>query len=85
MLRKSKEKYGIVGNVYEWLRDYLDERYQNVKVKGEKSGSRAVESGVPQGRKLGPLLIILYINDLPSVLRYCEIHMLADDMNILQR
>ena len=73
--------YGIVGNVFHWIRSFLSQRTQRVVVSGQFSESRPVLSGVPQGSVLGPLLFILFINDLPDhVKTNCK--MFADDTKI---
>lgn len=79
LLRKLKHRYGITGQVYEWLEDYLNGRYQTVRFNNSTSNEEEVRHGVPQGSKLGPLLFILYINELPEVISHCKIHMFADD------
>lgn len=79
LLRKLRDVYRITDQVYEWIEDYLNERYQTVRFNSSVSKEEEVIHGVPQGSKLGPLLFILYINDLPGVLRQCKIHMFADD------
>ena len=60
-------KYGIRGNMLDWFMNYLSNRYQFVSINNTSSSFLGIECGVPQGSIIGPILFILYINDLPRV------------------
>ena len=81
----SKVKaHGIAGNVLHWIKDFLSHRVQKVIINGTHSSEKAVTSGIPQGSVLGPLLFVLYINDLPSCVQ-SNIRLFADDTKIFTR
>lgn len=82
-LMKKIEGYGIRGNVLGWLRAFLTDREQRVIVNGEMSDWAPVTSGIPQGSVLGPVMFILYINDMPDVV-HSLIRMFADDTKIFR-
>ena len=76
------EHYGVRGKALDWFRSYLEQRRQYVSYGGVHSDIRYVEYGVPQGSVLGPLLFILYSNDLPIALKNFHTILFADDTTI---
>ena len=73
------ESYGIQGDVLQWLRAFLIGRKQKVSVNGQVSGWSPVSSGIPQGSVLGPVMFVIYINDLPSSVKHALVRIFADD------
>ena len=72
--------YGISGHLKAWLESYLSGRMQRVKCGNSLSPALSVESGVPQGSILGPLLFVLYVNDLPMSVP--DVSLFADDTTV---
>ena len=82
VLLKKLEHYGIRGIPLNWFRSYLSGRKQYVTINGINSTPKQVMYGVPQGSILGPLLFIIYINDIPQIAQFAKFIMYADDANI---
>ena len=84
ILLSKLEHYGIRDITGQWFTSYLSNRQQFVDWNGCKTKTAKLETGVPQGSILGPLLFLIYINDLPSASNLKSI-MFADDTNLLIR
>ena len=83
-LAQKLESCGIGGNVLAWVKDFLADRKQSVVINGKRSTEGNVTSGIPQGSVLGPLLFVIYINDLPRGLKTTA-KMFADDTKVYVR
>ena len=77
-LMKKLWNYGVRGSTHQWIQSFLIGRQQRVIVDGETSDWVPVESGVPQGTVLGPILFLTYINDLPKSVT-SKVRLFADD------
>ena len=73
---------GISGEIGSWIRSFLTDRYQSVRVEGSFSNWARVKSGVPQGSVLGPILFLMYINDLPDAVQEDVSKRFADDAKL---
>ena len=70
--------YGIRNKQHEWIREFLTGRTQRVIVEGKASTFKEVTSGVPQGTVLGPILFLIFINDMPTGIK-SKVRLFADD------
>ena len=71
--------YDVEGIEHDWFTSYLSDRTQRTFISDSLSDPKAVSCGVPQGSIVGPLLFILYINDLPDKIYNCKSFIYADD------
>ena len=83
ILLSKLDHYGIRQNANLWIKSYLCNRKQSVKVNGCISECEEITCGVPQGSILGPLLFIIYINDMHRAVKQSIVHHFADDTNLI--
>ena len=82
LIHKLQTCFHVSGNLLSWFRSYVEGRRQRVTVLGATSADKPVTSGVPQGSILGPILFLLYVNDLPDVVQHSNIACFADDTKL---
>ena len=82
LLLSKLEKLGFRGCAFSWFQSYLSNRYQYVALQGEESDKKKIIAGIPQGSILGPLLFLLYINDMANVSNVLQCVHFADDTTL---
>ena len=83
ILLSKLEHYGVHGFSNDWFKSYLSHRKQYVSIDPFDCNLTDVKFGVPQGSVIGPLLFLIYINDLNQALKFCKVHHFVDDRNLL--
>ena len=79
ILLEKLNRLGFTGNLLKLLGNYLDNRKQSTTANGYVSNENIVTCGIPQGSTVGPLMYIIYVNDILSSIRNCKYYMYADD------
>jgi hypothetical protein len=82
---KLNSYYGINCNAFHWIKDFLTDRTQTVILEGETSNKIPVTSGVPQVTVLGPILFLIFINDLAEYIQHSTLRLFADDSIIYKQ
>ena len=85
VLCQKLEHYGVTDNALKMLTSYLSDRTQTVVINEVSSDFKNICMGVPQGSILGPLLFVIYINDITRISTNCELFLYADDTAIFMR
>ena len=82
ILLSKLERCGVRSTAQQWFQSYLYERKQICRINNTVLGETEIRCGVPQASNLGPLLFLIYINDLPNCLQTTTASMFADDTNL---
>ena len=82
ILLEKLDYYGIKDNDLSWFESYLSNRNQYCSIEGHESAPKINPAGIPQGSSLGPILFLVYINDLSCSLEHSETNLFADDTNL---
>ena len=82
ILINKLEHYGVRDISLKWFFSYLTGRTQYTSLNNTSSDVKSITCGVPQGSVLGPLLFLIYINDLPNISKKLKFYLFADDTNI---
>ena len=85
LLIKKLQLYGIKGKLLRWIKSFLSNRVQKVVVNGKVSVVELVISGVPQGTVLGPLLFLLFVNDIELYIENSHLKLFADDSRLFKK
>ena len=82
LLIKKLERYGVHSKLVKWIKSFLEDRTQQVVVDGHMSELAIIISGVPQGTVLGPILFLVFINDINNCISSSTLRCFADDTRI---
>lgn len=83
ILLRKLDHYGLRGKINRWFASYLSNRVQRVRWQDHYSEEASIVYGVPQGSILGPVLFVLYVNDLPNIVEYGDVSLFADDSGVI--